>query len=97
MRGPLVPILLATGYKLMFGRQFNEDLNNGVKPGETEPGLPSYATVEFSASRAITRNFDVFFGVQNLFDEEYYVGLAPTTLGTPRLVSGGLRIRFSGK
>jgi outer membrane receptor protein involved in Fe transport len=82
---------------LVFGRQFNEDLNNGVKPGETEPGLPSYGTVEFSASRTITRNFDVFFGVQNLFDEEYYVGLAPTTLGTPRLVNGGLRIRFAGK
>jgi outer membrane receptor protein involved in Fe transport len=82
---------------LFFGRQFNEDLNNGVKPGETEPGLPGYTTLEFSASRAITKNFDVFFGVQNLFDEEYYVGLGPTTIGSPRLVNGGLRVRFSAK
>jgi len=81
---------------LMFGRQFNEDLNTGTVPGRTDPGLPGYTTVEFSASRTITRNFDVFFGVQNLFDEEYYVGLLPTTVGTPRLVNGGVRVRFSG-
>ena len=90
-------IAALSGSVMFFGRQFNEDTNTGTKPGETEPGLPAYATVEFSASRAITRNFDVFFGVQNLFDEEYYVGLAPTTIGTPRLVNGGLRIRFSGR
>jgi outer membrane receptor protein involved in Fe transport len=39
----------------------------------------------------------VFFGVQNLFDEEYFVGLAPTTIGTPRLINGGMRVKFSGK
>jgi len=53
--------------------------------------------MEFSASRTISKNFDVFFGVQNLFDQEYYVGLAPTTIGTPRLVNAGLRVRFAGK
>ena len=68
-----------------------------TKPGETEPGLPSYGTVELSALREIGRNFDVFFGVQNLFDEEYYVGFAPTTIGTPRLVNGGIRVRWSGR
>jgi len=82
---------------LIFGRQYNEDTNTGTVPGESEPGLPAYASVEFSASRAITRNFDVFFGVQNLFDEEYFVGLAPTTIGTPRLINGGIRVKFSGK
>jgi outer membrane receptor protein involved in Fe transport len=86
-----------SGSVLIFGRQFNEDQNNGVVPGESEPGLPAYATVEFSASRAITKSFDVFFGVQNLFDQEYFVGLLPTTVGTPRLINGGLRVRFSGK
>ena len=53
--------------------------------------------MELSALREIGRNFDVFFGVQNLFDEEYYVGLAPTTIGTPRLVNGGIRVRWSGR
>jgi len=82
---------------LIFGRQYNEDTNTGTVPGESEAGLPSYATVEFSASRVITKNFDVFFGVQNVFDEEYFVGLAPTTIGTPRLINGGVRVRFAGK
>ena len=82
---------------LFFGRQFNEDLNNGVGPGETEPGLPAYATMEMSALRGIGRNFDVFFGVQNMFDEQYVVQLLPTTTGSPRLVNGGLRVRWSGR
>jgi len=63
----------------------------------SEPGLPPYGTLELSALREIGRNFDVFFGVQNLFDEEYYVGFAPTTIGTPRLVNGGIRVRWSGR
>ncbi len=47
--------------------------------------------------RAIGRNLDVFFGVQNLFDEEYIVQLLPTTIGSPRLVNGGIRVRFAGR
>jgi iron complex outermembrane receptor protein len=82
---------------LFFGRQFDDDLNARVKPGESEPGLPPYGVVELSASREITRNVDLFFGVQNLFDTEYFVGLSPTTIGTPRLVNGGIRVRFSGR
>ncbi len=65
--------------------------------GSTEPGLPGYAAVDFTASRAMGRNFDVFFGVQNLLDEEYFVGTNPTTIGSPRLVHGGVRVRFSGR
>jgi len=80
---------------LFYGRQFNEDLNNGVKPGESKPGLPAYGTMELSALRSIGRNLDVFFGVQNLFDEEYIVQLLPTTTGSPRLVNGGVRVRWS--
>jgi outer membrane receptor protein involved in Fe transport len=82
---------------LFYGRQFNEDLNNGVVPGETEPGLPAYATMEMSAVRAIGRNVDVFFGIQNMFDEQYIVQLAPTTTGSPMLVNGGVRVRWSGR
>jgi hypothetical protein len=33
--------------------------------------------------------------VQNLFDEEYIVGTLPTTIGSPRLVHGGVRVRFA--
>lgn len=80
-----------------FGRQFDDDQNVRVKPGETKPGLPPYGLVDLSLSRAIVRNLDVFFGVQNLFDREYYVQLQPTTIGSPRLVNGGIRLRWSGR
>jgi len=81
----------------VYGRQFDDDQNARIKPGETEPGLPAYGLVDFSASRDIGRNLQVFFGVQNLFDQEYYVQLLPTTIGSPRLVNGGVRVRWSGR
>ena len=80
---------------LFFGHQFDDDRNERVKPGETSPGLPGYATMELFVLREVHRTVDLFFSVQNLFDEEYYVGLAPTTIGSPRLVNGGIRVRFS--
>ena len=43
------------------------------------------------------RNFDVFLGAQNLLDEEYIVGTLPTTIGSPRLVHAGVRVRFAGR
>ena len=82
---------------LGFGRQFNEDLNNGVVPGNTEPGLPAYGVLEFSALRSIGRNLDLFLGVQNALDQQYIVQLLPTTTGSPRLVNGGVRVRWSGR
>jgi len=48
-------------------------------------------------SRTLHRNLDLFFGVQNLFDEEYFVGTLPTTIGSPRLINGGVRVRFVGR
>ena len=76
------------------GRQFDDDQNVRVVPGETEPGLPGYSMVDFTVSRSLIRSVDVFFGVQNMFDTEYIVGTLPTTIGTPRLVNGGVRVRF---
>ena len=78
------------------GTQFDDDQNARAVPGRTDPGLPKYAVADFTASRTISRNLDVFFGVQNLFDEEYFVGTLPTTIGSPRLINGGVRIRFAG-
>jgi phytoene dehydrogenase-like protein len=45
----------------------------------------------------LSRNLDVFLGVQNLFDTEYHVGLVPTTIGSPRLVNAGIRIGWAGR
>jgi iron complex outermembrane receptor protein len=82
---------------MFYGRQYDDDLNVRTKPGESEPGLPPYGTMDMSISRAIGRHLDVFFGVQNLFDQEYYVMLLPTTTGSPRLINGGIRVRFNGR
>jgi outer membrane receptor protein involved in Fe transport len=80
-----------------FGRQYDDDANVRTVPGESEPGLPAYGILDFTASRSITRNFEAFFGVQNLLDKEYIVGTLPTTIGSPRLVHGGIRVRFTGR
>jgi outer membrane receptor protein involved in Fe transport len=57
-------------------------------------GLPAYSVTNLTVSRTINHQADVFFGVQNLFGTLYYVGTLPTTIGTPRLVNGGLRLRL---
>ena len=86
------------GIGLQFiGRQFDDDLNTRVVPGETEPGLPGYTMADLTASRDITRNFEIFFGMQNIFNEEYIVGTLPTTIGSPRLYHGGVRVRWTGR
>ena len=51
--------------------------------------LPGFAVLSLSASRRVTRNLEVFAGVQNLTDREYFVGTLPTTIGTPRLSTAG--------
>jgi outer membrane receptor protein involved in Fe transport len=79
------------------GRQFDDDQNVRIVPGETTPGLPGFTLVDVTVSRAIVRNLDAFFGVQNLFDQEYFVGTLPTTIGSPRLINGGVRVRFTGR
>jgi outer membrane receptor protein involved in Fe transport len=97
---------VALGVQLV-GAQFNDDLNVNFIPGptltdagydeSTPPGLPGYAVVDVMASRDIGRNLQVFVGAQNLFDKVYFVQTNPSTIGTPRLVNGGVRIRFSGR
>ena len=80
-----------------FGRQFEDDQNVRVVPGESTPGLPGYAILDITASRSIGPNLEFFFGVQNLTDKEYIAFTQPTTTGSPRLMNGGVRVRWSGR
>ncbi|MGH9387629.1 MAG: TonB-dependent receptor [Vicinamibacterales bacterium] len=92
------PDIATLGFGVQFlGRQFDDDANTRAVPGVSTPGLPGYAIVDFTASRALARKFEVFFGVQNLMDREYIVGTLPTTIGSPRLVHAGVRVRFKGR
>jgi outer membrane receptor protein involved in Fe transport len=79
------------------GHQYDDDLNTATIfttiPEKREVGLPKYNVFNFTLSRTINRTVDLFFGVQNLFDVTYYVGTNPTTIGTPRLVNGGIRLK----
>jgi outer membrane receptor protein involved in Fe transport len=79
------------------GSQFDDDLNSRIVPGYTDPGLPKYAIVSFRASRTLARNVDVFVGAQNLLNQTYYVGTLPTTIGTPRMINAGVRVRVHGR
>jgi outer membrane receptor protein involved in Fe transport len=79
------------------GHQFDDDLNTAVilprVPDKTEIGLPAYSVTNLTLARTLNLNVDLFFGVQNLFGALYYVGTNPTTIGTPRLVNGGIRLK----
>jgi outer membrane receptor protein involved in Fe transport len=90
----------------MAGKQYDDDLNaRGVPANGCEvqsqscanPGLPGFTLLDFTASRSLGRGVNVFFGVQNLLDEEFYVQTNPTTIGAPRQVQGGIRVRFAGR
>jgi outer membrane receptor protein involved in Fe transport len=73
------------------GAQFDDDLNTASRV------LPRYSLVNLSVSRDIVRNFGIFAAVQNMFDEQYFVGTLPTLVGPPRLVSAGVRVSFQGR
>jgi outer membrane receptor protein involved in Fe transport len=71
------------------GAQYDDDLNTRL--------MARYKTTDVTATRNLTKGVDVFFGIQNLFDVEYVVATLPTTIGSPRLFNGGVRIRWSGR
>lgn len=79
------------------GAQFDDDQNVRAVPGRSKAGLPGYAVVSLYASRRVNPLLDVFVGAQNLFDQEYFVGTLPTTVGTPRMVNAGIRVRMGGR
>jgi len=71
------------------GRAFEDDAN-------TLP-LGSYFLVDVMVSRAVTKWGEVFAGVENLFDEVHSTGRTSegvVSIGTPRLVRGGIRLSF---
>ncbi|HZI50706.1 MAG TPA: TonB-dependent receptor, partial [Terriglobia bacterium] len=71
------------------GGQYDDDLNS--------LWLPYYNTLDFNVSRKITRGFEAFFGIQNVLNREFYVQRNPTTIGGPRLVTGGLEYTWNGR
>ena len=89
------------------GLQYNDDQNVNFIPvatlveagydADTGVGLPGFAAVDVSASRSVGRHFELFVGAQNLFDQVYFVQTNPSTIGTPRLINAGLRVRFAGR
>lgn len=69
------------------GRQFDDDQNRLP--------LGSFAVIDVTVARPFTRYFELFLAVQNLLDQQYAVGRTPLeTLGMPRMLRGGLRIRW---
>jgi outer membrane receptor protein involved in Fe transport len=99
-------VTIAAGVQIL-GRQFDDDLNVRTVGAaalaeagydvSTDPGLPKYALVDLMASRVIGKGIEVFFGAQNLFDRVYFVQTNPSSIGTPRLISGGVRVRIVGR
>jgi len=73
------------------GDQFDDDLNTPSRV------LPKYAVVNVSVSRRVAHAVEAFAAVQNMFDEDYFVGSLPTLIGPPRMVSAGVRIGFQGR
>ena len=87
--------------------QYNDDQNVNFIPTATlvstgydsftGPGLPGYASFDLTVLRDVGRSLQVFFGAQNLFNQTYFVQTNPSTIGTPRLMNFGVRVRFSGR
>jgi len=82
-------VLTATVAVRYLGRQYEDDLN-------TLP-MESAVLVDVSVSRRIVSGLEVFLSVENVLDEEYLVGRAGVnTIGQPRFVHGGVKIRTGG-
>ena len=79
------------------GNQYDDDRNVRGVPGQPAPGLPGYAVLSFTASRPIDRTFELFVGMQNVLNHEYFVGTLPTLVGPPRMVNAGVRVSFRGR
>jgi outer membrane receptor protein involved in Fe transport len=89
------------------GLQYNDDQNIQFIPAATlaaagydtdiTAGLPGYTSVDLIASRDFGSRFQAFAGAQNLTNKVFFVQTNPSTVGAPRMVNFGVRIRFAGK
>ncbi|MBS1817902.1 MAG: TonB-dependent receptor [Acidobacteria bacterium] len=89
------------------GLQYNDDQNVQFIPAATlaaagydtsiTAGLPGYTTVDLMASRDLGSRFQVFVGAQNLTNKVFFVQTNPSTVGAPRMVNVGLRVRFASR
>jgi outer membrane cobalamin receptor len=69
------------------GKQFDDDQNRLP--------LGGFAVFDVTVARPLARYVEAFVAVQNLFDERYAVARTPLeSLGMPRMVRGGVRLRF---
>ena len=60
-------------------------------------GLPGYRAIDVQAARDLTQRFQVFVGAQNVTNKVFFVQTNPSTVGTPRLINFGVRVRFAGR
>jgi outer membrane receptor protein involved in Fe transport len=67
--------------------QFDDDLNTPSRL------LPGYTTLDATVSRRFGERFQLFGGARNFSNTTFIVGTLPTTIGSPRMLSGGVRIR----
>ena len=68
--------------------QFEDDRN--------QLELGRYAVLDLLLLRSVSERFDLFFAIENVLDRQYPVGRTPIeSLGTPRLLHGGLHFKFS--
>jgi outer membrane receptor protein involved in Fe transport len=89
------------------GLQYNDDQNVQFIPATTltaagydtsvTAGLPGYSAVDLVASRDFGSRFQAFLGVQNLTNKVFFVQTNPSTVGAPRMLNVGVRVRFSGR
>ena len=76
------------------GKIVSGQFGHFIDPFSTGSG---YNTVDLSISRSLFSNVDAFFGIQNVADTVYYVQTNPSTVGTPRLINGGIRVKWTGR
>ena len=84
------PTLVNVAVQGRFVSEAFEDDENSLR-------LASFFVVDVSLWRAITKHAELFLAVENLFDRTIEAGKTTdgiVTTGTPRLVHGGVRIRF---
>jgi iron complex outermembrane recepter protein len=89
------------------GLQYNDDQNVQFIPATTlraagydtdvTAGLPGYMTIDLLASRDIGERFQLFAGAQNLTNKVFFVQTNPSTVGAPRMVNVGVRVRLAAK